>query len=176
MTSVKLTRVNCPFYFKIGACRHGDKCCRVHIRPVISQTLLLSHMYNNPPEAILISEGKKVSDEELKMSINHFENFYEEVFLEFTKYGEVEDMLISDNLGDHLIGNVYVKYHSEEEAEKAMKALSGRYYQDLPIICEFSPVTNFKECRCKQYEEGSCARTFLNRRWILQFHASQVHF
>jgi len=21
-------KVNCPFYFKIGACRHGDKCSR----------------------------------------------------------------------------------------------------------------------------------------------------
>jgi len=31
-----LSRVNCPFYFKIGACRHGDTCTRIHNRPVIS--------------------------------------------------------------------------------------------------------------------------------------------
>ncbi|KAL0288228.1 UNVERIFIED_CONTAM: Splicing factor U2af small subunit A [Sesamum angustifolium] len=41
-------RVNCPFYFKIGACRHGDRCSRLHNRPAISPTLLLSNMYQRP--------------------------------------------------------------------------------------------------------------------------------
>jgi hypothetical protein len=27
-------RVNCPFYFKMGACRHGDRCSRAHNRCV----------------------------------------------------------------------------------------------------------------------------------------------
>ncbi|KAF5782231.1 putative transcription factor C3H family [Helianthus annuus] len=26
-------RVNCLFYFKIGACRHGDRCSRLHTKP-----------------------------------------------------------------------------------------------------------------------------------------------
>ena len=38
-------RVNCPFYFKIGACRHGDRCSRLHNKPSISPTLLFSNMY-----------------------------------------------------------------------------------------------------------------------------------
>jgi splicing factor U2AF subunit len=41
-------RVNCPFYHKIGACRHGDRCARMHTRPAASQTLLLPHLYQNP--------------------------------------------------------------------------------------------------------------------------------
>lgn len=41
-------RVNCPFYFKIGACRHGDRCSRLHTRPTISPTILLSNMYQRP--------------------------------------------------------------------------------------------------------------------------------
>lgn len=41
-------RVNCPFYLKIGACRHGDRCSRLHTRPAISQTILVSNMYQNP--------------------------------------------------------------------------------------------------------------------------------
>ena len=41
-------RVNCPFYFKIGACRHGDRCSRLHNRPTISPTLLFSNMYQRP--------------------------------------------------------------------------------------------------------------------------------
>ena len=27
-------RVNCPFYFKLGACRNGDYCNRRHNRPI----------------------------------------------------------------------------------------------------------------------------------------------
>jgi hypothetical protein len=41
-------RVNCPFYFKIGVCRHGDRCSRLHNRPTASQTLLLANMYQSP--------------------------------------------------------------------------------------------------------------------------------
>jgi splicing factor U2AF subunit len=29
------------------------------------------------------------------------------------KYGEIEDMIVVDNLGDHIVGNVYVKYSDE---------------------------------------------------------------
>lgn len=31
------SRVNCSFYFKIGACRHGDRCSRLHNKPTFSQ-------------------------------------------------------------------------------------------------------------------------------------------
>ena len=43
-------------------------------------------------------------------------------------------------------------------AEKAYKALNGKYYCDKQVVAEYSPVTNFKECRCRQYEDGSCGR------------------
>ena len=39
-----LSQVNCPFYLKMGACRHGDRCSRIHNRPILSQTLLLQNM------------------------------------------------------------------------------------------------------------------------------------
>lgn len=38
-------KVNCPFYFKIGACRHGDRCSRQHHRPPFSQTVIIQHMW-----------------------------------------------------------------------------------------------------------------------------------
>ena len=50
-------KVNCPFYFKIGACRHGDKCSRQHHRPPFSQTIIISHMWNNPFAAITAAGG-----------------------------------------------------------------------------------------------------------------------
>lgn len=36
------------------------------------------------------------------------------------KYGEVEEMNICDNLGDHLVGNVYVKVGVESEITPAL--------------------------------------------------------
>lgn len=90
--------------------------------------------------------------------MKHFENFYESIFIELANFGELLELNVCDNLGDHLIGNVYAKFNSEEEAEKAYKGLNGKFYNDKQVIAEYSPVTNFKESRCRQYEEGSCGR------------------
>ena len=53
-------QVNCPFYFKIGACRHADRCSRLHHRPAFSQTILIKHVYRHPvreAELKALSEG-----------------------------------------------------------------------------------------------------------------------
>lgn len=56
---------------------------------------------------LTISGFKSMSDEEAQ---EHFDNFFEDVFIELEdKYGEIEEMNVCDNLGDHLVGNVYVK-------------------------------------------------------------------
>uniref|UniRef100_A0A3P9HWX2 U2 small nuclear RNA auxiliary factor 1 n=1 Tax=Oryzias latipes TaxID=8090 RepID=A0A3P9HWX2_ORYLA len=111
-------KVNCSFYFKIGACRHGDRCSRLHNKPTFSQ----------------------------------------EVFTEMEeKYGEVEEMNVCDNLGDHLVGNVYVKFRREEDAEKAVMDLNNRWFNGQPIHAELSPVTDFREACCRQYEMGCTA-------------------
>jgi len=62
------------------------------------------------------------------------------------------------NLGDHMFGNCYVKYREEEDAEKCLKTMSGRYYAGRLIMPEYSPVTDFREARCRQFEESQCAR------------------
>eukprot|EP00918_Siedleckia_nematoides_P068008 GHVU01148046.1.p1 GENE.GHVU01148046.1~~GHVU01148046.1.p1 ORF type:complete len:205 (+),score=26.14 GHVU01148046.1:36-650(+) len=155
---ILFVRVNCPFYWKIGACRHGDQCSRSHYKPTASQTLILRHMYQNPPVALAIAEGQSVDDELADQAQDHFEAFYEEVFEELAKYGEVEEMVICDNIGDHMIGNVYVKYANEDDAEAALKQLSERYYEARLIQAEFSPVTDFREARCRQFVDGMCTR------------------
>ena len=38
--------------------------------------------------------------------------------MELSKYGEVEDLVVSDNIGDHMIGNMYVKFRAEDQANK----------------------------------------------------------
>ncbi|XP_053312293.1 splicing factor U2AF 35 kDa subunit isoform X2 [Spea bombifrons] len=89
----------------------------------------------------------------------HYDEFFEEVFTEMEeKYGEVEEMNVCDNLGDHLVGNVYVKFRREEDAEKAVKDLNNRWFNGQPIHAELSPVTDFREACCRQYEMGECTR------------------
>ncbi|XP_073149437.1 splicing factor U2af small subunit B-like [Henckelia pumila] len=150
-------RVNCPFYFKIGACRHGDRCSRLHTKPSISPTLLLSNMYQRPDMITpgVDAQGQPIDPEKMQ---EHFEDFYEDLFEELNKYGEIESLNICDNLADHMVGNVYVQFREEEQAANALNSLTGRYYAGRPIIVDFSPVTDFREATCRQYEENSCNR------------------
>jgi len=67
-------------------------------------------------------------------------------------------MNVCDNLGDHLVGNVYIKFYSEEDAEKAVNALNNRWFNGRPVHAELSPVTDFREACCRQYELGECTR------------------
>ena len=148
-------RVNCPFYFKIGACRHGERCSRLHMRPTLSQTILMTNMYENPEYAAATGAIPAMTKQQCQ---DHFEDFYEDVFEECAKFGEVEGLNVCDNMADHLVGNVYVKFRDEEHALAAKNALHDRYYDKRPIKCEFSPVTDFRESTCRQYEERSCNR------------------
>lgn len=141
-------KVNCPFYFKIGACRHGDNCGRTHLRPHFSQTLLIPHLYIPPPA----QENVPVDDTE------HFEEFFEEILEEMKNFGEIEQLNVVENLGDHMFGNVYVKFVQEEDAESCVKAMTGRYYAGRLVAPEYSPVSDFREARCRQFDEGVCDR------------------
>ena len=83
-------KVNCSFYFKIGACRHGDRCSRIHNKPTFSQTVLLSNLYINPQNSAKTADGShlaNVTNEEMQ---EHYDNFFEDVFVECEdKYGQV---------------------------------------------------------------------------------------
>ncbi|XP_017462199.1 PREDICTED: splicing factor U2AF 26 kDa subunit-like, partial [Rhagoletis zephyria] len=121
-------KVNCSFYFKIGACRHGERCSRIHNKPTFSQTILLQNLYQNPQNVTQSSDplGKEMTIQRVKTMSDedaqeHFDDFFEDVFIELEdKYGEIEEMNVCDNLGDHLVGNVYVKFRREEDAERAV--------------------------------------------------------
>ena len=46
----------------------------------------------------------------------------------------------------------------EDAAAAALQGLTGRFYNGRPILVEFSPVTDFREATCRQYEENTCTR------------------
>ena len=121
---------------------------------------MLQNLYINPQNSAKTADGshigQTVTDEEMQ---EHYDNFFEEVFIECEdKYGEIEEMNVCDNLGDHLVGNVYIKFKYETDAEQAVVDLNGRWFGGRPIYAELSPVTDFREACCRQYEMGECVR------------------
>jgi splicing factor U2AF subunit len=152
-------KFNCPFYWKIGACRHGERCTRQHNKPVYSTTLLIPHMYPNPVTTPLMDDQGNPLVYDPQFLQEHFEDFYEDVFEEFSKAGEIDELNVCDNVAEHLLGNVYVKYFREDDAQTAMNLLKGRFYAGRIMAPEFSPVTDFREARCRQYEQNECLRS-----------------
>lgn len=168
-------KVNCPFYYKIGACRHGERCSRQHIRPHFSQTLILPHMYRPPTSASIaaatpLPEGEDAAavtaaaaapspaDTTPLDDTDAFEDFYEEVMDEFHTLGDVQELHVVENVGDHMFGNVYVKFRSEDEAAATLDKMKGRFYNGMQLAPEYSPVSDFREARCRQFDEGHCDR------------------
>ncbi|GJJ73759.1 splicing factor U2AF 35 kDa subunit [Entomortierella parvispora] len=144
-------KVNCSFYFKIGACRHGDRCSRKHVKPNFSQTILVPNVYHNPSH----DAGCNLTKAEIQ---EDFDNIYEDFFVELAKYGEIEEMHVCDNIGDHLVGNIYARFKYEEDAGNAVESLNNRFYAGRPLWAELSPVTDFREACCRQYENSECTR------------------
>jgi RNA recognition motif. (a.k.a. RRM, RBD, or RNP domain) len=60
-------------------------------------------------------------------------------------------MNVCDNLGDHLVGNVYIKFRTEEDAAKAVADLNNRWFGGRPVYAELSPVTDFREACCREF-------------------------
>ncbi|KJE88885.1 small nuclear RNA auxiliary factor 1 [Capsaspora owczarzaki ATCC 30864] len=141
----------------MGACRHGARCSRLHIKPTFSPTILLPNFYKSPYPNPANPESGPIDPETMLASQDHFDEFYEDVFTEMEeKYGAVEEMNVCDNLSEHLVGNTYVKFRREEDAERAAEDLNNRWFDGRVVSAELSTVTDFNEACCRQYDIGQC--------------------
>lgn len=143
--------VTCAFYNKIGACRHGEKCAKKHIRPTISKTILVYNLYQNPK----LNKTDPPSEAQIQETFNQF---YRDIFIHFAKLGEVSDIVVCENENNHLNGNVYVRYKSEDQANDAAIRLNQEWFNGRPVHCELSPVDSFPEANCRAYDTDSCER------------------
>jgi len=140
--------LNCSFFLRMGACRHGENCPKRHPQPAFSQTLMFEHLWI-APKSVLKNRRKREA---------HYEDFYEDVLEECLKFGEVEELLVVQNMGDHMIGNCFVRFASEEIAEKALQGFQNRYYAGRKVHVKFSPVQDFAHSRCNDFRENRCLR------------------
>lgn len=123
-------RVNCSFHQKIGACRHGTRCGRKHIRPLFSPTVLISNAYRNPRYAATYPAGGPTSGKDLQ---DRFDQFYADWYVELSKYGRLHELHVCDNVEDHLLGNLYARFEWEDEAQRALEAINGRWYDGASL-------------------------------------------
>lgn len=63
------------------------------MKPSYSQTILLPNLYQNPA----YDPKNKMNASQMQ---NHFDAFYEDIWCEMCKYGEVEEVVVCDNNND----------------------------------------------------------------------------
>ena len=97
-------------------------------------------MYHNPAHDPVC----KLTEKELQEG---FDAVYEDLYCELAKFGHLLELhvrpsrtptaiqcaetrfsQVCDNVGDHLIGNVYARYEWETEAQVAVDNLNDRWY------------------------------------------------
>ena len=84
-------KVNCSFYFKIGACRHGDRCTKIHNIPTFSQTIMIRNLYINPQNTAQSADGSHLAHVTKEEMQEHYDNLFEDCFVEIEeKYGKIE--------------------------------------------------------------------------------------
>ncbi|CUM57681.1 unnamed protein product [Debaryomyces tyrocola] len=151
--SYREDRIICTFYTKIGACRHGEKCSRKHVKPSSSDTILLPNLYQNPK--LNKNDGEELNPKQVQ---EYFDHFYKDIFLKFALFGEVCSMVVCENDNNHLNGNVYVKFANEDSAYNAVMLLNQEWFGGRPVHCELSPVESFHDANCRAYESSTCNR------------------
>jgi splicing factor U2AF 35 kDa subunit len=85
----------------------------------------------------MVANAVPPADENTRQT--QYDEFYEDVFEELSNFGEVEELNVCENQGDHLVGNVYAKFHKEEEASEALGKLQGRFYGGTLLFLPNSP-------------------------------------
>ncbi|XP_041378782.1 LOW QUALITY PROTEIN: U2 small nuclear ribonucleoprotein auxiliary factor 35 kDa subunit-related protein 2-like [Gigantopelta aegis] len=157
-------KINCPFFIKTGACRYGDGCSRTHPIPDSSTTLIIRGMYSH---VVLTQLQLDEHDQDVALEVRAisdmicykiFKEFYEDVFPEFKKHGEIVQFKVSCNYEPHLRGNVYVQYSTEEECARALQQFNGRYYAGKQLTCHFCPVEKWKTAICGLNDLRRCPK------------------
>ena len=143
----------CTFYMRIGACRHLSRCARLHPKVNTSATVMLPMMYPNPkvvPLQTFDAAGNPVPLEyEKEWLKKHQTRFYEDVYLTIMEIARIIEMRVMDNVCDHLVGNVFVKFESPMAAQRVVEALTGKMYHGVLLMPEVVPVSDFLDAMCK---------------------------
>lgn len=163
---------SCPFWDKVGACRHGHRCSKYHHKPKRSKTIVFWKIFRNPIRTVFLKsddrdKNKDSHGEFVKKEIEIDESrlqreatrLYQDLFVEFAlKYGEIESIVICGNYNPHVGGNVLVQFKDERSALQCFRDCNDRWYNGQPIFCELSPVVHIDDAICKDFPNDKCER------------------
>ena len=91
-------------------------------------------------------------------SERNYRRFYQDVYPEFEKFGEVAMFKCCNNLSPHLRGNVYIEFKRESDCQSCYKRMNGRYYAGQPLSLSFIPLTDWKTAICAYNAKGKCPK------------------
>ena len=95
----------------------------------------------------------QLTEEEIQ---EKFDLFYKDVFTHISKLGEIKNLVVCENVNNHLNGNVYVQFVRTQEASEASKQLNSEWFNERPVYSTLSPVRDFEEAYCHEYSVGAC--------------------
>lgn len=146
---------NCSFFYKVGACRNETNCIKKHIIPNLSTTIIFKNFYKKEKilPIFLLSNNFEGYNENKFIEI-----IYEEIYLFFKNFGLITEIYICSNSGPHLSGNLYIKYLNEKMAKEALEKSKNFYFLGERIVGDYSPVLDFSEARCLQFENNCCIK------------------
>lgn len=151
----------CPFFSKVAACRFRDNCSRNHVRPGISNTLLIPGFYKNfelnmrYEREFDIDIGLECDEKE---AYEKFYEFFEDISTELKNYGQIIELNVCRNQEIHLLGNVYVQFRSRRHSLKAYRNLCGRFYGGRKITAEFCSIPSWSEAVCGLFFRKMCPK------------------
>jgi len=103
-----------------------------------------------------------------------YEEFYDDVFSEWSRFGKIVQFKCCNNLQSHIRGNVFIQYENVEAAIMAKVNLDGRFYGGYPLNVNFSLIKDWKQAicayngpemtSCPKYSECNFLHTYRNPR------------
>nr|CAD7201648.1 unnamed protein product [Timema douglasi] len=151
----------CPFFSKTGACRFGDRCSRNHPRPGVSKVLLIPGFYSHFGIQNFLQDEYDTDimlEYEDSETYQHFKEFFDDVLLEFERFGRVVQFKVCRNFEPHLRGNVYVEYASTQDAVAAFQKFQGRWYGGRQLNVEFTSVPSWRNAICGLFFKARCPK------------------
>ncbi|KAL3266456.1 hypothetical protein HHI36_010628 [Cryptolaemus montrouzieri] len=152
-------KISCPFFNKTSACRFGDLCSRNHVRPGISEIILIPNFYSHYGLAQVENEhGSSSLEFESREIQEHFREFFFDVVPELEKCGKIRKFVACCNSEAHLRGNVYVEYSSKREAMKSYQTFNGRWYAGKQLNVYFCEISSWSAAICGLFYRQKCPK------------------
>lgn len=150
----KLNRHFCIQYEKMGICQRGESCFCIHRNFTFPHVVILHHIYPNPDFFyVTLGEKKAPIDEEFRMSL--FDAFYYDLYAECVQFGQVLDIVVSQNVNHLLHGTAWILFQDSDSCIAAYKALNNRFYAGRRIHATLWDTHKLSTIICEP-SKGNC--------------------